>query len=158
MGISEVRVKALISESLVQLSSSFSSSMQESFARIDNLISLRLGEVNVSQDVSNNSFSESPHVPIQLSPGTERPDPSQASSQQEYGKSGCNPEESVRGEGAISPDLVSWVPDLLAAGVRIPDQVENLVKFPPANSFVAGPSSVPVLGLVCYINHSGNVL
>ena len=34
--------------------------MQESFARIDNPISLRLSEVNVSQDVSNHSFSESP--------------------------------------------------------------------------------------------------
>ena len=31
------------------------------------------------------------------------------------------------------------------------------VKFPPANSVVAGPCSAPVLGLVCYINHSGNV-
>ena len=39
--------------------------------RIDDLISLRLSEVNVSQNVSNNSFSESPHLPIQLSPGTD---------------------------------------------------------------------------------------
>ena len=108
MNISEDRVKTLIAESFAQLSSSFSSSMQESFARIDNLISLRLSEVNVSQDVSNHSFSKSPHLPIQLSSGTERPDPSQASSQQDYGKSGCDPEESVRGESAISPDLVSW--------------------------------------------------
>ena len=30
-------------------------------------------------------------------------------------------------------------------------------KFPPANSVIAGPFSVPMLGLVCYINHSGNV-
>ena len=49
VGISD-RVKILIADSLAQLSSSFSSSRQESFARIVNLISLRLSEINVSQD------------------------------------------------------------------------------------------------------------
>ena len=97
--------------------------------RIDNLISLRLNERNVSQDVSNNnSFSASPHVPIQLSLGSEQPDPSQSSSQQYYGKSGGEPEESVRGECASSLDLVNWISDLHSAGVCIPEQVENLVR------------------------------
>ena len=111
--ISEVRVKELISESLASLSQSFADSMKDSFAKIDNLILQRISQVNVNQDVDNFSFSGSPHVRIQLLLGTEQPDPSQVSAQQDYGKSGCDPEESVRGESAISPDLMSWVSDLL---------------------------------------------
>ena len=38
VGISEYRMKTLIADSFSQLSSSFSTSLQESFARIDNLI------------------------------------------------------------------------------------------------------------------------
>ena len=34
----------------------------------------------------------------------------------------------MRGESATSPDLMSWVSDLRAAGVRIPDQVAALVR------------------------------
>ena len=128
VGISEVRVKELISDSLASFSQSFADSMKDSFAKIDDLISQQISQVNVNQDVDNFSFSESPHVPIQPSLGTERPDPSQVSAQQDYGKSGCDPEESVRGESAISPDLMSWVSDLQAAGFRIRDQVANLIR------------------------------
>ena len=122
------RVKELISKSLASLSQSFADSMKDSFAKIDDLISQRISQVNVNQDVDNLSFSGSPHVPIQPTLGTERPDPSQVSAQQDYGKSGYDPEESVSGESAISPDLMSWVLDLRTAGVRIPDQVTNLVR------------------------------
>ena len=34
----------------------------------------------------------------------------------------------MRGESATSPDLMSWVLDLRAVGVRIPDQVSALVR------------------------------
>ena len=95
--------------------------MKDSFAKTNDLISQRISQVIVSQNVDNFSFSGSPHVPIQPPLGTERPDPSQVSAQQDYGKSGCDPEEPVRGESANSPDLMSWVSDLRAAGVRIPD-------------------------------------
>ena len=127
-GISEDRVKSLISDSFASLSQSFAASMRESFAKIDDLISHCISEANISQDVSNPSFSGSPHVPIHLSLGRERPDPSQSSSQQDYGKSEGEPEESVRGESAVSPDLMSWVSDLRTAGVCIPDQVAALVR------------------------------
>ena len=57
---------------------------------------------------------------IQLPLGTERPNPSQVSAQQDYGKSGCDPEESVHGESAISPDPMSWVSELRVANLVRP--------------------------------------
>ena len=51
--VSENRVRSLISESLEQFSSSFALSMEQSFARIDDLISARFSEGHVSKDVSN---------------------------------------------------------------------------------------------------------
>ena len=127
-GISEDRVKSLISDSFACLSQSFAASMRESFAKIDHLISRRISEANISQMSLILPFQVSPHVPIQPSLGRERPDPSQSSSQQDYGKSEGEPEESVRGESAIFPDLMSCVSDLRAVGVRIPNQVAALVR------------------------------
>ena len=48
VGISEDRVKALIYESLASLSQSFADSTKDSFAKIDDLISQRISQVNVS--------------------------------------------------------------------------------------------------------------
>ena len=54
--------------------------------------------------ISNISVSDSPpHVQIHLSLGDEQQDSSQSSHQQDYGKSGGEPEESVHAEYAISP-------------------------------------------------------
>ena len=128
VGISEDRVRALISESLASVSQSFADSMKDSFAKIGYLILKRISQVNVSQDVDNFTFPGSPHVPIQPPLGTGRLDPSQVSAQHDYGRSGCDPEELVRGESAISPDLMSWVSDFQDAGVCIPDQVANLAR------------------------------
>ena len=61
----------------------------------------------LQQDVSNISVSDSPsHEQIRPPLGREQQDPSQSSPQQEYGKSGGEPEESVHAESAISPALL----------------------------------------------------
>ena len=65
-GVSEDRVRYLIQESLAGFAQSFSSSMEESFSNMHELIlSTRAGNVS-GQDVSNQSFSENPsHPPVQ---------------------------------------------------------------------------------------------
>ena len=101
--------------------------MEQSFARIDDLISARFSEGHVSKDVSNVFISDSPsHVQIQQPLGKGRPDPSQSNPHQDYGKSGGEPEESVRAESAMSPDFLSWVDGLHSAGVCIPQPVLDL--------------------------------
>ena len=63
--VSEEKVRSLINESLAQFSSSFTSSMGDSFARIYNLFASRFSKGNVRQDVFNVSVPDSsPHVPI----------------------------------------------------------------------------------------------
>ena len=124
--LSEDRVKELISSSLMDFSSSFASSMEESFARVNSLIESKLSaQGNVSQDATNFSFSEFPPVSVRQSLGTERQDPSQSNPQQDLG-SGGEPVEPVQDLGAISPDLRSWVEGLRSAGVRIPQQLLDL--------------------------------
>ena len=60
--LSEDRVRELISSSLMDFSSSFASSMEESFAKINSLVDSKLSaQENISQDATNFSFSgESP--------------------------------------------------------------------------------------------------
>ena len=65
-----------------------------------------------------------PLVPIQLSLGTERLEPSQ----HDYGKSGCESEESVHDVSVTSPEFLAWVAGLRTAGVRIPHQVLDLAR------------------------------
>ena len=67
--LSEDRVRELISSSLIDFSSSFASSMEESFARISSVIDSKLSaQENVSQGATNFSFSgESPPVPVRQS-------------------------------------------------------------------------------------------
>ena len=70
--ISEEKVRSFISESVAQFSSSFSSSIENSFARIYKLFASRFSKGNVRQDAFKVSVPDSfPHVPIQLSLGTE---------------------------------------------------------------------------------------
>ena len=98
-------------------------------ARICNLTASSFSEGNVRQDVFNVSVPDSPTlVPIQPSLGTERLDLSQPSSQQDYGKSGCESEESVHDVSASSLEFLAWVAGLLTAGACIPQQVLNLTR------------------------------
>ena len=94
----------------MDFSSSFASSMEESFARINSLIDSKLSaQENISQEATNFSFSgESPLVPVRQSLGTERQDPSQA-----------NPQQDLR-SGGESVELV-WVlfPLICVRGLRV---------------------------------------
>ena len=110
----------------MDFSSSFASSMEESFSRINCLIESKFSaQGNVSQDATKFSFSESPPVSVRQSLGTERQDPSQSNPQQDLG-SGGEPVEPVQDLGAISPELRFWVEGLRSAGVRIPQQILDL--------------------------------
>ena len=113
----------------MDFSSSFASSMEESFSRINSLIDSKLSaQGNVSQDATNFSFSGDSHpVPVRYSLGTERQDHSQSNPQQDLG-SGGEAVEPVQGQGDIFPELHSWVEGLRTAGVRIPQPILNLAR------------------------------
>ena len=76
-GVSEDRVRALIQESMTGFSVQLSTSMEQSFGNMHDLIDKKLGEIlQVRQDVSNPSISDSPSQPpihTPLSQGHEDP-------------------------------------------------------------------------------------
>ena len=141
----EEKVSSLISESLAQFSS-FTSSLEDYFARIYDLIASRFSEGIVRQDVINVSVPDSPtHVPIRPSLGTEQLDPSQPSSQQDYGKSGCESEESVHDASATFPELLAWVAGLRTVEFRIPQQVLDLARLDRVSQESPARAANPVL-------------
>ena len=123
----------MASSSLADFSASFVVLLEQSFVKIDELITTRLGEAqpsDFSQDVSNPSFSDLSHAPIHTSLSQDQDEPSLSSSHLEYGKSGSKPMESEHGEKSVSPqnpfhDLVSG---LQSAGVQVPPAILDLVR------------------------------